>query len=138
MVTALDRRRVVTCDRLEDVVNDSAVIPDDQWLAVPDIIELTGARFTVVKAWLQDRELVGLRRGPNNAVMVPAAFLTEQGPVKNLRGTITVLADSGLTDEEIIEWLHRPDDSLPGGSAIEALRLGVKTEVRRRAQELAF
>src|SRR5690606_17197573 len=104
---APDRRRVVTCERLENVVNDSAVIPEDQWLAVPDIIELTGARFSVVKAWLQDREVVGLRRGPHNAVMVPASFLTPQGPVKNLRGTITVLGDSGLTDEEIIEWLHR-------------------------------
>jgi hypothetical protein len=120
------------------VVNDSAVIPDDAWLAVPDIMELTGARLPVVKAWLQERELVGLRRGPNKAVMVPASFLTPEGPVKNLRGTITVLGDSGLNDEEIVDWLHRPDDTLPGGNAIEALRNGSKTEVRRRAQELAF
>lgn len=120
------------------MVNDSAVIPDGDWLAVPDIIELTGARFGEVKSWLQDRELVGLRRGPNNAVMVPASFLTPEGPVKHLRGTITVLGDSGLGDEEIIDWLHRPDDTLPGGSAIAALRSGSKSEVRRRAQELAF
>jgi hypothetical protein len=120
------------------VVNDSAVIPDDAWLAVPDIMELTGEKLPVVKGWLQDRELVGLRRGPNNALMVPASFLTPEGPVRTLRGTLTVLTDSGLSDEEAIDWLHRPDDTLPGGSAIEALRGGSKTEVRRRAQEVAF
>lgn len=121
------------------MVNDSDVIhPDDAWLAVPDLMELTGASLPAVKGWLQDREVVGARRGPNNAVMVPASFVTAEGPVKTLRGTITVLTDSGFADEEIIEWLHRADDTLEGGSAIQALRRGSKTEVRRRAQELAF
>lgn len=101
-------------------------------------MELTGAKLATVKTWLQDRDLVGVRRGPNNALMVPAGFLTPDGPVKMLRGTLTVLTDSGFDDEEIIEWLRRPDDSLPGGSAIASLREGSKTEVRRRAQELAF
>lgn len=101
-------------------------------------MEFTGSRLATVKTWLQDRDLVGVHRGPNNALMVPAGFLTPDGPVKMLRGTLTVLTDSGFDDEEIIEWLHRPDDSLPGGSAIASLREGSKTEVRRRAQELAF
>lgn len=120
------------------VVNENAAAPGEDWLAVPDIMELTGASLPTVKGWLQDRELVGMRRGPNNAVMVPAGFLTATGPVKTLRGTITVLGDSGLDDEEIIDWLHRPDDTLPGGSPIEALRTGMKTEVRRRAAESSF
>lgn len=102
------------------------------------MMELTGASLPTVKAWLQDREVVGTRRGPNKAVMVPATFLTPDGPIKNLRGTISVLSDSGFSDDEIIDWLHRADDTLQGGSAIEALRQGNKTEVRRRAQELAF
>lgn len=121
------------------MVNDSDVTLDDgAWLAVPDLMERTGASLPTVKGWLQDREVVGARRGPNNAVMVPAAFVTDEGPVRTLKGTITVLSDGGFSDEEIIDWLHRPDDTLEGGSAIASLRSGNKTEVRRRAQELAF
>lgn len=120
------------------MVNDNPVTPDDAWLAVPDMMDRTGASLPTVKAWLQERELVGARRGPNNAVMVPASFLSEGGPLKHLRGTISVLADGGMEDAEIIEWLHRPDDTLTGGSAIASLREGDKTEVRRRAQEQAF
>lgn len=129
------------------MVNDSAVTPgpdpdaaDDLtgWLAVPDIVELTGASLAQVKTWLQEREIIGSRRGPNKALYVPADFLTEEGPLPALRGTITVLADGGFRDDEIIAWLHQPDESLQGGSAIASLREGNKTEVRRRAQEMAF
>lgn len=116
--------------------------PDDSdltgWLAVPDIMELTGASLAQVKTWLQERDIIGQRRGPNRAVYVPADFLTKEGPVVPLRGTITVLADGGYRDEEIIAWLHEADDSLQGGSAIASLRAGNKAEVRRRAQEMAF
>ena len=38
----------------------------------------------------------------------------------------------------LVDWLHEAEDTLPGGSAIESLRNGSKTEVRRRAQEAAF
>ncbi|WP_237565450.1 Rv2175c family DNA-binding protein [Ornithinimicrobium cavernae] len=126
------------------MVNDSDVIlgSDDNdltgWLAVPDIMELTGVSLAQVKTWLQEREIIGVRRGPNRAVYVPASFLTEEGPLVPLRGTLTVLADGGYDDEEIIAWLHESDDSLEGGSAIASLRLGNKTEVRRRAQETAL
>lgn len=113
-------------------------VPDDGWLAVPDMIDLTGASLATVKGWLQERELVGIRRGPNRAVMVPASFVTEEGPVNMLRGTINVLTDSGLSDHEIIVWLHRRDETLTDGSPIGSLRAGNKTEVRRRAQETAF
>lgn len=109
-----------------------------EWLAVPDVVERTGASFQQVKRWLQDRELVGLRRGERQVLMVPSTFLAEDGPLPHLRGTITVLTDGGMSDQEIVDWLHAEDDSLPGGSAIGSLRAGSKTEVRRRAQEHAF
>lgn len=122
------------------MVNDNAVIPQNEpdWLAVPDIMELTGVSLTTVRGWLDDRRILGRRRGPNHAVMVPAGFVTAEGPLPWLRGTFTVLRDSGLDDAEIIDWLHRPDDGFTGGSAIAALAAGRKTEVRRRAQELAL
>lgn len=114
--------------------------PDEQtgWLAVPDIMELTGVSLAQVKTWLQDREIIGARRGPHKAVYVPASFLTPEGPLPSLQGTITVLSDGGYRDEEIIAWLLESDDTLQGGSAIESLRTGSKTEVRRRAQEMAL
>ncbi len=102
------------------------------------MMELTGSSLPTVRGWLQDRELVGARRGPNRATMVPASFLTQAGPLKALRGTITVLGDSGMGDAEIIDWLIREDDTLTGGSAIASLREGNKTEVRRRAAEEAY
>lgn len=126
------------------MVNDSDVTSDSEtgdttgWLAVPDIMELTGASLGQVKTWLQERDIIGERRGPNKAVYVPATFLTEEGPLVPLRGTITVLSDGGYRDEEIIAWLHQSDESLQGGSAIASLRAGNKAEVRRRAQEMAF
>ncbi|GAA1179704.1 Rv2175c family DNA-binding protein [Ornithinimicrobium humiphilum] len=120
------------------MVNGTDVIPGGEWLTLPDVAERTGVRITVVKRWLQERELVAVRRGPNNALMVPADFVTDEGPVPALKGTLSVLADGGFSDAEIIDWLHRPDDTLIGGSAIASLREGSKTEVRRRAQEIAF
>lgn len=120
------------------MVSDTDVIPGGEWLTLPEIMERTGARLPEVKRWLQDRELIGMRRGPNRALMVPAGFLQDDGPLPALRGTLTVLADGGFSDEEIIDWLHRPDDTLDGGSAIASLRSGSKTEVRRRAREVAF
>lgn len=101
-------------------------------------MERTGADQRTVRRWLQERELIGQRRGANRAVMVPSTFVTDEGPLPALRGTIVVLTDGGFADEEIIEWLHTPDDSLPGGSAIASLHAGAKTEVRRRAQEHAL
>nr|WP_306238634.1 MULTISPECIES: Rv2175c family DNA-binding protein [unclassified Ornithinimicrobium] len=101
-------------------------------------MELTGASLAQVKTWLADRELIGARRGPNQALYVPESFLTQEGPLFPLRGTFTVLSDGGYSDEEIIAWLHEPDDTLQGGSAIASLREGNKTEVRRRAQERAM
>lgn len=118
------------------MVNDTAVIPE--WWPVPEVMERTGASLPVVRRWLQERDLVGQRRGPNDAVMVPSTFFVDDGPLPALRGTITVLADGGLSDEEIIEWLHATDETLEGGSAIASLHAGAKTEVRRRAQEQAF
>ena len=44
-----------------------------------------------------------------------------------------------MNDDEIIAWLFTPDPTpLVEGAPIDALRAGHKTEIRRRAQELAL
>ncbi len=116
-------------DHLDALVTD--------WLTVPDVAERLGLDVGKVRRLLQDRYLVGVRRGERNVLSVPSALIVGGAPLPELRGTLTVLMDSGYDDESALRWLFTPDESLPG-TPVEALRAGRKTEVRRRAQALAF
>lgn len=112
------------------------------WLPLPDVAERLGIEVGKVRRLVQDRVLLALRRGERKVWSVPEAFLIEvEGllqPLPDLKGTVTVLADAGYDDLEAIRWLFTPDESLPG-TPIAALRANDrKTEVRRRAQALAF
>ena len=121
-----------------------------EWLTVPAIAERLGLPLSmVIVAWrlqqrtvrrlIEDRELLSHRIGERRVVAVPAGFLTDEGPHHALKGTFTVLADGGMTDIEIIRWLHTPDETLPvPGTPLNAIHAGFKTEVRRRAMEEAF
>lgn len=109
------------------------------WLTVPDIAERLALPLSQVRRLLDDRELLAARVGQNRAIAVPEAFFDEDGPLAALKGTFTVLGDGGLDDAEILEWLFTPDASLPApGAPIDNLRAGFKTEIRRRAMELAL
>ena len=107
------------------------------WLSVPEFAARLGLRDSDVRELLRERHIVAMRRGSNNAVSLPADFIidAEQGAivVATLRGTITVLADSGLGDEAILEWLIAENDEL-GMSPLAALREGRRAQVRRIAQ----
>lgn len=106
------------------------------WLTLPDVAERLGTDISRVRRMLDDRLLLAVRRGERNVLSVPRA-LVDPAPLQELPGTLTVLADAGFSPEESLRWLFTPDPSLPG-SPLEALRAGRKTEVRRRAQALAF
>lgn len=111
----------------------------DEWLTVPDAAERFGVPMSRIRQHLTDRELLSARIGARRVVAIPAKFFDEEGPHTHLRGTFTVLADGGMDDDEIIEWLFTEDPTLPvPGAPIDAMRAGFKTEVRRRAQEVAF
>lgn len=87
---------------------------------------------------LEDRSLIGVRRGDRGVFQVPELFLdADSMPLKHLRGTLTTLLDAGFEDEAAIVWLFTPDESLPG-RPIDLLQAGNKGEVRRRAQALAL
>ena len=108
-----------------------------EWLSVPEFAAQLGLRDSDVRELLRERHVVATRRGANNAVALPADFIIEgeQGPivVATLRGTITVLADSGLGDEDIMEWLIADNEEL-GMTPLAALREGRRAQVRRIAQ----
>lgn len=75
--------------------------------------------------------------GTDGVRVIPADFLQDGEIVKHLRAVITLLRDAHYTDPEVIDWLFRPDDSLPG-TPIEALRANRGSEVKRRAQVAGF
>jgi hypothetical protein len=104
---------------------------------LPDVAQLLDVSITKVHGLLDERALAALRIGERRIRSVPAAFIQDGHVVDSLKGTIVVLADAGVSDEELIVWLFTPDDSLRG-RPIDALRDGRKTEIRRRAQLLAW
>ncbi|UED83698.1 Rv2175c family DNA-binding protein [Streptomyces profundus] len=111
-----------------------ALIP--AWLTLPDIAEELDIEVTRVRQLVREGQVIAVRRGENRVLQVPAAFIGEGKVVRGLAGTLTLLRDDGFTDEEMLEWLFTPDDSLPGTPA-QALRENRGTEVKRRAQALA-
>ncbi len=58
-------------------------------------------------------------------------------PWRALRAPSWSWRTPAISDEELITWLFTPDESLRG-RPIDALREGRKTEIRRRAQSLAW
>lgn len=111
-----------------------ALVPS--WLYLPDISERWGVEVTRVRQMVKEGALIAVRRGENNALQVPADFIGDEKPVKGLVGTLTVLRDSGFSDDEALEWLFTEDPTLPG-TPVQALRENRGTEVKRRAQAMA-
>jgi hypothetical protein len=107
------------------------------WLTLPEVAELVGTDVSRARQLVRDRQVLAVRRGDNNALMVPADFIADGKVLKGLPGTLTLLADARFTEEEALRWLYTPDDSLPG-SPVQALVENRGTEVRRRAQALGF
>ena len=111
----------------------------DEWLTFPDLADRLGVPLSSVRRFVEDRELLAHRVGERRVLAVPAGFVDGEGPLHALKGTFTVLADGGMSDEEILRWLHTRDETLPvPGTPLDAIRAGFKTEVRRRAMEEAF
>ncbi|SLM97802.1 Rv2175c family DNA-binding protein [Brevibacterium yomogidense] len=110
----------------------------DAWLPLPDIAERSGLGISKVRRHIEDRALIGVRRGDRDVFQVPELFLDADSlPLKHLRGTLTTLMDAGFDEEAAIVWLFTPDETLPG-RPIDLLQAGNKGEVRRRAQALAL
>jgi hypothetical protein len=112
---------------IDDLVGD--------WLTVPDVAERLGMDVQRVRQQLRERKLLAVRR--DGVLRIPAAFVSGSEILKGLPGLLTLLSDAGYNDDEALRWLFTPDDSLPG-SPVQALTENRGTEVKRRAQALAF
>ena len=109
---------------------------DSDLITLPEAAELLGLPITKVHQLLKDGQLVVCQDEQGRRVL-PRIFVAQGSPLKGLAAVITLLRDGGYTDDEIIGWLLRPDDSLPGTPA-QALAENRGTEVKRRAQAAAF
>lgn len=114
-------------------VTADATPVETEWLTLADLTEILGEPLGRVRRLLDEQHLVGSRR--HGALRVPSVFLMDDAPIGSLRGTLFVLHDAGFSDDEAIDWLLAPEESI-GVAPIEALRAGRKSEVRRVAQAL--
>lgn len=112
-----------------------ALVPE--WYTLPEVAEHLDLPVNRVRQLIRDRHLLAFRRGADRVLHVPAAFLDSAKVIKGLPGALTLLADSGYDDVAALRWLFTPDETLPG-TPVSALRENRGTEVRRRAQALAF
>jgi hypothetical protein len=105
------------------------------WLTLPDVAERLDVTISKVHQMIRDRELIAVRQ--EGIRRVPAELVANATVQKHLPGIITLLHDAGYDDDEMLQWLYRPDDTLPGTPA-EALGGDRAREVKRRAQALGF
>jgi excisionase family DNA binding protein len=106
-----------------------------EMLSFTEAAERLGVGVTGVKQLVSEHRLLAVRT--EQGVQVPALALDGDVPVKHLSGVLTLLHDAGYSPEEAYTWLTTPDDSLPG-TPLQALHENRATEVKRRAQALAF
>jgi len=105
-------------------------------LSIPDVANVLNVPVTRVHQYLKDGHLLAIR-DDTNIRRVPAELIQEGVIVKHLPAVITQLRDARYEDHEIVDWLFREDDSLPG-SPIAALRANRGSEVKRRAQVAGY
>ncbi|MBJ7530496.1 MULTISPECIES: Rv2175c family DNA-binding protein [Nocardioides] len=119
--------------RLAD--HDLSVLVPTWWDWATAAREL-GVTVAKVRTMIRDHELAAAVPYPGAGQQVPADLVQDGFPVKGVPGLLTVLHDGGYDDREIIAWLFL-DADLPG-RPIDALRENRGSEVKRRAQAMAF
>ena len=107
----------------------------ESWSTLPDVGTALGIDVTRVRQAIRDRQLLAARI--DGVLRVPSDFIQDGRILKGLPGLLTVLRDAGYADEDALQWLFTPDDSLPG-TPVAALRENRGKEVRRRAQSSAW
>ena len=116
-------------DDLQSLVGD--------WLDWAACGAALGISVSRVRQLIKEHQLAAAVPAPGAGQRVPAAFVQDGLVVKGLPGLLTVLHDGGYDDRESIQWLFSHDDTLPG-RPIDALRENRGSEVKRRAQAMAF
>ena len=112
----------------------AALVPE--WIDWATAAERLGVTVAKVRTMVKDHQLAVAVPIPGAGPQIPADLIQDGLPVKGLPGLLTLMHDNGYDDRECIAWLYL-DQELPG-RPIDALRENRGTEVKRRAQALAF
>lgn len=107
-----------------------------QWLDWSEAARVLGVSPAKVRTMIREHELAAAVPVPGEGPRVPADFLQDGFVVKGLHGLLTLLHDAGYDDRECIAWLFL-DADIPG-RPIDALRENRGSEVKRRAQAMAW
>lgn len=105
-------------------------------LDLPAAADALGLTVSQVAQLVRDGRLI-MVRDSGGVRKIPAGMIQDGVIVKSLPSVIMQLRDARYEDDEIVEWLHREDESLPG-SPLEALRANRGSEVKRRAQVAGY
>ncbi|GAB2461646.1 Rv2175c family DNA-binding protein [Jatrophihabitans fulvus] len=105
-------------------------------LTFRDAAALLGVPVTRVHQWVREGRLVAVP-SPDGKRGIPGWVLQDGAPLKALQQVVTLLRDARFDDDEIVAWLQREDDTLPG-TPVDALRGNRGSEVKRRAQAEGF
>ena len=108
-----------------------------EWLDWSQAGDRLGVSVSKVRQLIREHQLAGAVPSPGAGQMVPAALIMDGEIVKGVPGVLTVLHDGGYSDREALVWLFTADDTIPG-RPIDALRENRGSEVKRRAQAMAF
>lgn len=108
-----------------------------RWLDWSQCASALGIAVSRVRQLIREHQLAAVAAGPGKGQRIPADLLLDAEIVKGVPGVLTVLHDGGYDDAQIITWLFTDDPTLPG-RPIDALRENRGSEVKRRAQAMAF
>ena len=120
-------------ERLAEIDLDSLV---PEWLDWNQAGARLGVTPAKVRTMIRMHELAAAVPVPGGGPRIPADFIDGDVVVKGLPGLLTLLHDAGFDDRESIAWIYL-DADLPG-RPIDALQENRGSEVKRRAQALAF
>ena len=124
-----------TSDRLEQDHDLDRLV--GEWLDWGQAAELLRVSVSKVRQLIREHQLAAAVPAPGAGQKIPAALVMDGQVVKGVPGLLTVLHDGGYDDREAIAWLFTADETLPG-RPIDALRENRGSEVKRRAQAMAF
>ena len=108
-----------------------------EWLDWAACAERLDVSVSKVRQWIREHQLAAAVPSEGVGQQVPAALVMDGVVVKGVPGVLTVLHDGGYDDREALTWLFTEDQTIPG-RPIDALRENRGSEVKRRAQALAF
>jgi hypothetical protein len=123
-------------------VNDAALPGPDlgalvaDWLDWSEAATALGVSVNKVRAMIREHQLAAAVPVAGAGQKVPAELIMDGEVVKGVPGLLTMLHDAGWDDREAIAWIFT-DEDFPG-RAIDALRENRGSEVKRRAQAMAF